>query len=223
MISSTLDDVLDKLGNKKIAQERMRNSTQFENNIGKILQSAAAVDSTLNRAEEAKNYSLISLEIEGVLKNDLLSIMYDLLAEIENLFVENETVKRYTQLSGELSSYFDRKWKQSVSMEGKQIVSSLETFGQILSNPVEAAQLKEEISKRLLTLPNSPAEIQSFLAFLKKGREIADKAGDDVEVNTFIGRMLNKEATLSDITPKVLVWIEKHNLKNKMKISFNVN
>ncbi|WP_139490105.1 hypothetical protein [Brevibacillus dissolubilis] len=220
MLINVLQDATDRLEKNKTSQERVRDLAQFESNIKKILDIANKMDSILEVAIEAKRQIQMPIVLELTLRNDLISTMRSVLEQAQDGFLDNEVVRNLSRNADDLRGYFNSSWTQTVSEEAKQVATSLDTFGRFMSNPDEASQIKLAISSRIQALPSQKNDVSLFASNLKKGREMADQAGDDPEIKMFIKKVLDKQASLADITPNVQEWIRKHKLEQRTKISF---
>lgn len=220
MLSNVLQNATERLEKNKTAQDRVRDSEHFESNITKVLQTANKMDMLLRAANEAKQQKLMRVWLEQTLRNDLISTMQSVLEQVQERFLDNEVVRNLSRNTADLKAHLDRCWNQAVSQEAGQVASSLDTFGPFMDQPNEAVALKQSITNRMQELPASSEEVLSFAAKLKKGREMADQAGDDPEIKAFIRKVFANQASLENITPKVQEWIKIHNLERRMKISF---
>ena len=90
----------------------------------------------------------------------------------------------------------------------------------LLSNKSEADNLIEAIDKAKVTIPVSAKAIDTYLANVEKAHKLVDDLHLDNETEAFVDKVRQKKATVGDLTPHVMKWIQENNLTHIMKVRF---
>lgn len=114
----------------------------------------------------------------------------------------------------------DNAWKEAAESKSEAVISSLTSLKNLLSDKKTADELLEEINNAKVRMPTSSKAIQSFLDNVEKGKQLVGRLHLDDETERFINKVKLQRATIADITPHVLKWIEDNGLMNTLKIRF---
>ena len=123
-----------------------------------------------------------------------------------------------TSLRGEV----DNAWKTEANKRCTPIIESVTSLKGLLQNKTEAQEIIEYLEKAKLTTPVSTKDLDKFLKYTERGREIIDDLHfeSDIEVKAFIGKVGAQRATVRDLSPHILEWINSNRLTDKIKLRF---
>lgn len=111
-------------------------------------------------------------------------------------------------------------WKEAAESKGGAICESLTSLRGLLSNKSEADNLIEAIDKAKVTIPVSAKAIDTFLSNVEKAHKLVDDLHLDNETEAFVDKVRQKKATVGNLTPHVMKWIQENNLTHIMKVRF---
>jgi superfamily I DNA/RNA helicase len=114
----------------------------------------------------------------------------------------------------------ENAWKEAAEKLSESVASSLSSLRSLLSNKKEADELLEAIDEVKIKMPTSAKGIQSFLDSIERGQKMIDDLHLDDETERFINKVKLQRATIADLTPHVLKWVEANNLTNVLKVRF---
>lgn len=115
-------------------------------------------------------------------------------------------------LAGQWKSYVD-----GLCAETLQILRALKN---ILDEPSQAKAVIASIHQIRNTWPLGQNNIDNLEKQLEKGREIIKGLDAGAEVQNFLIKLSTGRARLSDLTDRVKQWFDRHNLADKLEISF---
>ncbi len=123
-----------------------------------------------------------------------------------------------TSLRGEV----DNAWKTEASKRCTPIIESVNSLKGLLQNKKEAEEIIDYLGKAKATTPVSTKDLDKFLKYTERGREIINGLHfeSDTEVKIFIGKVGAQRATVRDLSPHILEWINSNNLTDKIKLRF---
>ena len=82
--------------------------------------------------------------------------------------------------------------------------------------------MTRKLKEARLRLPLSDGALDAFIANIKKGQDIINKLdfNSKPSIKLFIDKVRAGNATLKDLNPEVLQWLEDHKLMFKIKLGF---
>lgn len=118
------------------------------------------------------------------------------------------------------SNNLRNKWAIYANENSKEIINSLNS----LSNLFEDKRKVKEISTRLNGMKNrwpiTDNDIVEFKEVIKEGENIIKQLKLTEEVQMFLTMVVNRTATIEDLTPEVLSWIKDNEFVEKLTIGF---
>lgn len=218
MLKEILDNSSTKLEITKNAQNRIRDTEQFTNNITRALQSANSLDILLSTAEAVEKNKLMHVSIEPIMKNDIISSIQMIQSQIQESYLDSSAVKDISNNVMNLKRHLDSLWVSSVKSNTEQVISLLKTFGQFMQNKDEAVSTASSLEKNIDSLPANAHDVITYKLKLQKGHQLVEQIGADEEIQIFIRKVSENQATLDDVTDKVHAWVKDHKLEKRIKI-----
>ena len=218
MLKNVLTNATTKLENNKTAQTRARDKEQFSNNLAKVLQTSNNLVRLLNTALAAEQRQLLVISVDSIMRNDIVASLRAILEQVHEGYLETTSVQGITNNFTALKRQIDSRWIASVSGSTEQVVTLLKTFRQFMANESEATSVIQTLEEWIRNLPPSPEEVATFSSQLKRGYDLGQKIGADNDIQEFIQKVLDKQATLADVTDKVQAWIVEHGLETRMRV-----
>ena len=111
-------------------------------------------------------------------------------------------------------------WKVAAKQLAEDIEKSLFSLSSILPDKERALALRQNLSTATKYIPGSPEDIADFKANVREGKAIVNSLNLDSEAESFIQKVTNNNATVSDLTPHIIEWISQNNLNRQFKIRF---
>lgn len=196
--------------NKQITElsEHTRQLEELLDRIG-ALQKAAA-DEPILSAEILENLRTAVDECSGQLSQSMPSLEAGAV----------RALKAETDITRNAAGTF---WKNFADRECTPVTDNLRSLGGLLEHPSEAADLANRLSSAGGGLPTTVKKLNSLLEDLRKGRQMLDQLQfeSDAEVKAFVDQVRQQKATVRDLTPHILEWLQEHHLTNKIRLRFN--
>lgn len=114
----------------------------------------------------------------------------------------------------------DISWKEAANDLSSGVENSLTSLKGLLQNKQEAEELLATIEKAKVTLPGSTKAIDAFLDNVKRGKELIDGLHLDEEAEKFIVKVRTQQATVADLSPHIMDWLEENHLTEQIKVRF---
>lgn len=130
------------------------------------------------------------------------------------------------QISRKVNTNLVREWKAFHQKKTKSSLSKLDTLGNLAGSPDMIASIRANISSggEWAGLSFCDDGAHTRLSLLKAAIDNIDKLEKDLnlsdEIRDFIGKVTNRRARITDISPAIIEWIQKESLDDKFVINF---
>lgn len=111
-------------------------------------------------------------------------------------------------------------WKEAANDLLNGVENSLASLKGLLQNKQEVEGLLYALQKAKVSIPESPKAIDTFLENVKRGKDLIDELHLDEEVEKFIEKVRNQQATVADLSPHIMDWLKENYLTDQIKIRF---
>lgn len=92
-------------------------------------------------------------------------------------------------------------------------------IGGLSDDPKRAKELAENISKTVSGDPSIKA-INSLVSDVAEANRVAEQFSLNPEIERFLKKVSSQGATVSDLTPEVMTWLQEKKLMSRLKIRF---
>lgn len=172
--------------------------------------------------ESIQSYVLTSEKMDFRVKDDTLKLLYSVM-DSSKLIFDNQLVTRpesYKKESENIVAKLSNEWYQYIKDKNAPIVDSLNILKLVAESSKQIAirNLQSDI-KKCETWPINSDLLENYFAACEKAEEYRESMNFDDEIEDFLRKVSMKNATLLDITPKVMEWIEKEGFMEKIGLS----
>lgn len=172
--------------------------------------------------ESIQSYVLTSEKMDFRVKDDTLKLLYSVM-DSSKLIFDNQLVTRpesYKKESENIVAKLSNEWYQYIKDKNAPIVDSLNILKLVAESSKQIAirNLQSDI-KKCETWPINSDLLENYFAACEKAEEYRESMNFDDEIEDFLRKVSLKNATLLDITPKVMEWIEKEGFMEKIGLS----
>ena len=121
-----------------------------------------------------------------------------------------------------LRNELDTFWRQLAKNECTPIIEAIVSLIGLLDNKKEANELLEYFEKVTQNTPIFPASLDIYLRNVDRGKKIIENLhfSSDPEIRVFIKKVRTSHATVKDLTPHIIDWLNSNNLATKIKLRF---
>lgn len=172
--------------------------------------------------ESIQSYVLTSEKMDFRVKDDTLKLLYSVM-DSSKLIFDNQLVTRpesYKKESENIVAKLSNEWYQYIKDKNAPIVDSLNILKLVAESSKQIAirNLQSDI-KKCETWPINSDLLENYFTACEKAEEYRESMNFDDEIEDFLRKVSLKNATLLDITPKVMEWIEKEGFMEKIGLS----
>lgn len=117
-------------------------------------------------------------------------------------------------------THTENVWKAAAKLLAEDVEKSISSLISILPDKERALALQRDLATARNKIPGSPNDIADFKANVREGKAIVNSLHLDSEAESFIQKVTNNTATVSDLTPHIIDWLRQNNLNRQFKIRF---
>lgn len=165
-------------------------------------------------------YKLIRESTGFVLSNDAHKLLIDTISDVKTIFeLENvirlEAFKKNVDI---LERKIPDEWKIYISNKSVQVLDDISILRQVADNgdQISLKNSQTSIKKCIDSWPLSQEIIDDYNVACENLKDYRNRISFDDEVEAFLRKVSTKTATLEDLSPKVMDWIDKENFKSRI-------
>ena len=205
-------------------QRSMREDKEAADNYAKALKQLSQVINTL---QSTVDY-VTQMQSSGIVMHPILTQKTrDELNELINncgmsIYEYNLTTDLVTAFKTKVESFSSEvtiTWKNAALHYSEGPKGYLSMIGGLTDNPSYAQNLSKEIDKAVNNTPSSTT-IRKLVSAVGEANKISDSFALSPDIESFLKKVASQQATVSDLSPDIIRWLEKKNLKDKLKVKF---
>ena len=152
-------------------------------------------------------------------KTELLEAIDDCGIALENGQLGKESVQVFGSRTKQRQRDLTAKWKECATRYADSVTGYLGIVQGLTDKPQEVDELKSRIGNTVNGDP-SPASAKKLSADVAQANAIISRYSLKPEIESFLRKVAVKQATVADLTPTVISWLDAQNLLTKLKIAF---
>lgn len=152
-------------------------------------------------------------------KMELLEAIDDCGIALENGQLGKEGVQVFGSRTKQLQRDLTTTWKECAIRYADSVTGYLGIVQGLTDRPEEVAYLRDQIIKLASSDPTVIAT-KKLAADVAQANGIISHFSLKPEIEVFLKKVSSKTATVKDVTPEVLSWLESQKLVDKLRVSF---
>ncbi len=205
-------------------QRSMREDKEAADNYAKALKQLSQVINTLQSTVDC----VIQMQSSGIVMHPILTQKTrDELNELINncgmsIYEYNLTTDLVTAFKTKVEAFSSEvtiTWKNTALHYSEGPKGYLSMIGGLTDNPSYAQNLAIEIDKAVNNSPSSTT-IRKLVSAVGEANKITDSFAISPDIESFLKKVASQHATVSDLSPDIIRWLEKKKLKDKLRVKF---
>lgn len=152
-------------------------------------------------------------------KTELLEAIDDCGIALENGQLGKESVQVFGSRAKQLQRDLTAAWKVCATHYADSVSGYLGIVQGLTDRPKEVADLRDQIIKLTSSDPTVVAT-KRLASDVTQANGIISQFSLKPEIEVFLRKVSSKTATVKDVTPEVLSWLESKKLVDKLRVSF---
>ncbi len=202
-----IDDVVD---NRNIANENA--------NVAK--RNSSFFDSLEKMTPTVRSYILAKKNF-GFNPNETLSLkLHDIMNYSNDTFSNSKAVNpdSFRKKCDSFISEITIEWSTFFKTENHELLSGLNIMIPVHSNPMIVRNCVSNI-KKCEKWPLTADAVRSYINAKQQASELLKEMRFDDDIKIFLQKVTLRTATLADLTPQILKWINEENIADKISLS----
>ena len=207
----------------KQKQDVLRNKQSYEDyqkalaSLSKECQSLGGSLDTLDSIEKYKISN--SPLLNNGIKTELLNAIDQCGEALANGQLSKEAIQVFGSHTKQLQRELTASWKMYAGRYAEGVTGYLGIIQGFTDNPKEVDELRTRIGS-LANGDPTPTAAKELSADVTQANAIISKFSLKPEIEAFLQKVAAKEATVADLNPTVISWLDSQNLLAKLKIAF---
>lgn len=200
--------------------ESKQHAETYAKALVQLAQTIESIKSTLDCAVAMKESGIVSTPLmDEISRGDLLACINDCGNGISEMQLTLEAVKLLKSKGDAFTAQIKIVWRDAAQKysDGPKVYLSM--IGGLSNNPKRAKELAENISKTVSGDPSIKA-VNSLVSDVAEANQVTEQFSLNSKIELFLKKVSSQGATVSDLTPEVLAWLQEKKLMSKLKIRF---
>lgn len=220
MITDSITSCISAITQKKATVEKKQSADEFQKTLVSLSTECQRLSQSLDIIQGMVDYQIAdSAFIDAGLKNELLGAVGQFGEGLEGGQLSKENVQVFSSNVKQLSKDVSAAWRECSSHYATGVSGYLGIIQGLSDNPKEVDELNSGIAKLLANNP-SPSSAKKLSADVTQAKKIIARFSLKPEIEAFLKKVASKQATVKDLSPSVIAWLEDQKLLAKLKIMF---
>jgi len=176
---------------------------------------------TLNRlTPNIRSYILARKNFSFSLQSNTAAGLRDLMNYSKTTFDNAKAVNPtpFKQKADAFVETIEKEWETFYRAKNSELINGLNIIVLVHSTPTVVKSCISAVNK-CEKWPLSQESIDSYKEARQKADDLLKEMNFDDEIRDFLIKVRDKKATLTDITPSILEWIQSENISDKVSLS----
>lgn len=112
------------------------------------------------------------------------------------------------------------KWSEYVKSDTTQLIGTLSVVKNIYNDKNKIEDIIRYFNNIKNDIPNISSKLAKYDEYKKNGNKIISNLQVDNDVQAFLESVASKRATIKQLTPDVIKWLQENNFDNLIKLTF---
>lgn len=220
LLTETIKNSTTAIKTRRATLENKQNAELYTKALLQLAQQNDAIKAILDCAKEMKAKGIVEKSVlPKSVRDDLLTSVGDCGSAIADGNLTLDAVK-VLQTKGETyASQLKLIWKDAATKYADGTKGYLSMISGLTQDPKKARELGDSIT-RTVEGALSIGAINKLVSDVKEAKEITDSFSLNPVIEAFLKKVSAQQATVADLTPDVIKWLQDKQLLSKLKVRF---
>lgn len=220
MITDSIQSCISAVNQKQDALRSKQSFEEYQKTLALLSVECQNLERSLDTIDSIeKNKISDSPLLDNGTKMELLEAINDCGIALENGQLGKEGVQVFGSRTKQLQRDLTTTWKECATRYADSVTGYLGIVQGLTDRPKEVADLRDQIIKLASSDPTVIAT-KRLAADVAQANGIISQFSLKPEIEVFLKKVSSKTATVKDVTPEVLSWLENQKLVDKLRVSF---
>ena len=220
LLTETVKNSTSAIKKRKSMQANKKAAEDYARALEQLAQVSQTIKTTLDCATEMKKSGVVQHPAMNQQMRDELLEFADSCGR--GVFEGTLTMDMVTALKAKgdfAAQQMKNDWKESAAKYAEGTKGYLSMIGGLTDAPKHARELAESIAKTV-DGALSVANIKKLVSDVAEAKEITEAFSLNAEIEIFLRKVSFQQATVVDLTPEILAWLQEKGLTGKLRIRF---
>lgn len=220
LLTETIKNSTSAIKKRRAVIESKLHAETYAKALKQLSQATESIKGALDCAAVMKESGIVSTPLmdEGI-RDELLTCLNDCGNGVSEMNLTLDAVKLLKSKGDAFLSQVKIVWRDAAKKYSDGSKGYLSMIGGLCSDPKRARELAESITKTVAGDPSIKAA-KSLVDDVSEAKKMADEFSLNPEIEAFLKKVSSLQATVLDLTPGILSWLQEKNLTSKLKIRF---
>ncbi|MGE7588531.1 MULTISPECIES: hypothetical protein [Peribacillus] len=201
----------------KIEEDRLSKYEDYREFSQKLVDQSSAYYEFINAIK-----SLEATYPEEFMKPDMSKVI-EKINELLETFENDPKQNKINYLTKEIDNFnteWHEKWTKFASSKSQDVIRGLSSIKQVAGLDTDINDIIHWLEVLTNKWPISERNLQQFTRYLIRAREKLTNINASPEVQKFLDSVANNKATINDVTPEIIRWLNENNFSSNLKITY---
>lgn len=220
LLTETIKNSTSAIKKRCLAIESKQHAETYAKALAQLTQATVAIKGALDCATAMMNSGIVNTPLmDEHTRNDLIACINDCGYGVSEMQLTMEAVRLLESKGDAFTAQIKIVWRDATQKYSDGPKGYLSMIGSLSNDPKRAKELTENISKTVSGEPSIKA-INSLVSDVVEANQITEQFSLNPKIELFLKKVSSQGATVSDLTPEVLAWLQEKKLTSKLKIRF---
>ena len=220
LLTQTIKNSTDAIEKQRNARNDKRTAEALSRALDLLIEAGVELQKTLSYAAAMQNNGLTSEPVyseeahdsllecintcgQGVVDRELT------IDQVKALGIQNQAAKRQLKTV----------WKSAAAVYTEGVRGYLQMIGSLTADPVQAKKLADRLAQAAEGEPSVTA-VNELISDVEEANAITESFSINTEIEVFLRKVSNRQATVHDLTPEILGWLQEKRLTSRLMVRF---
>lgn len=220
LLTETIKKSTSAIKNRHAMLERNRHAEAYIKVLAQLSRAEDSLRAVLGRAAAMQEAGIVSTPLmDEATRADLLGCIDDCGSSFSDLSLSPKAVSLLQSKADLLSDRLKIVWKDAAQSYSEGVRGYLSIIGELSADPKRAKELAERIGKAVAGEPSTET-VKKLVSDVAEAKKLTEAFSLNPEIEAFLKKVSAQQATVLDLTPNVLHWLEEQALTDKLHIRF---
>lgn len=220
MITDSIQSCISAVKQKQDALRSKQSFEEYQKTLDLLSVECQNLERSLDTIDSIEKNKISDMPLlDNGTKTELLEAIDDCGIALENGQLGKESVQVFGSRAKQLQRDLTAAWKVCATHYADSVSGYLGIVQGLTDRPKEVADLRDQIIKLTSSDPTVVAT-KRLASDVAQANGIISQFSLKPEIEVFLKKVSSKTATVKDVTPEVLSWLESKKLVDKLRVSF---
>lgn len=220
LLTETIKNCTSAIKKRRATLESKQHAEAYGKALAQLALATEGLKSTLDCAAAIKDNGIVDTPLmDDVTRNELLACIDDCGNGVSEITLTLDTVRLLKSKGDAIAAQIKIIWKDAAGKYSEGTKGYLSMIGGLSVDPKRSRELADNIGKLVAGDPTIGG-VKSLVFDVAEAKKIVEAFSLSPEIERFLKKVSAQQATVVDVTPNVLAWLQDKGLAHKLKVRF---